>query len=91
MEKEFKKELRAWRKSRGFVQKEAADFLKVNKRTYEGWEYGRTCPLPLAMAELKRRMEAKSKPNQQLSAAERYPFGHYWTPKELTKRTRLEL
>ena len=58
MIKSFKKTLRAWRKSRGFVQKEAAEFLCVSKRTYEGWEYGKTSPKPLAMAELIRRMEA---------------------------------
>lgn len=40
------------------VQKEAANALGVSKRTYEGWEYGRTCPKPLAMAELKRRMKS---------------------------------
>lgn len=54
----FKKDLRAWRKARGFFQKEAANFLGVSRRTYEGWEYGRTVPKPLAMAELKRRLAA---------------------------------
>lgn len=41
------------------MQKEAASFLVVSRRTYEGWEYGKTVPKPLAMAELKRRMEAQ--------------------------------
>lgn len=56
MKKSFKKELRAWRKLRGFTQKKAADFLDVSKRTYESWEYGKMVPKELAMAELLRRM-----------------------------------
>jgi DNA-binding XRE family transcriptional regulator len=59
MNKTFKKTLKQWRTDRGFVQKEAAAFLGVSKRTYEGWEYGRTCPKELAMAELTRRMNSK--------------------------------
>ena len=89
MDKPLKDQLREWRGKRR--QKEAAADLDIPLPTYRKYEYGHRNPNKLAMAELKRRMEAKSKPNQQLSAAERYPFGHYWTPKELTKRTRLGL
>ena len=56
MDKTFKKTIRAWRKSKGMVQKQAADFLDVSVRTYHGWEYGKTSPGKLAMAELLRRM-----------------------------------
>ena len=56
MDKTFKKKIRAWRKSRGLVQKQAADVLDVSVRTYQGWEYGKTSPNKLALAELLRRM-----------------------------------
>jgi len=36
---QFGKMLKAWRGKR--LQKEAADLLQVNLRTYEGWENGR--------------------------------------------------
>ena len=53
---DFAKMLKNWRKQRGFMQKEAASFLSVSRRTYEGWEYGKTVPKELAMAEILRRM-----------------------------------
>lgn len=62
MDAEFRVILREWRMSRGLFQKEAADILGVNKRTYEAWEYGRTCPKGLAIAELKRRMSVSEEP-----------------------------
>jgi transcriptional regulator with XRE-family HTH domain len=40
----FGEELRAWRQREGLTQREAAEFLKVNRRTYEDWEYGRFVP-----------------------------------------------
>jgi transcriptional regulator with XRE-family HTH domain len=34
--------LKAWRKRLDITQAQAADVLGVSKRTYEGWEIGRT-------------------------------------------------
>jgi DNA-binding XRE family transcriptional regulator len=50
---EFGKALKLWRGAR--LQKEAADVLEVNLRTYEGWESGRQ-PSRYAINEIKRRM-----------------------------------
>jgi hypothetical protein len=50
---EFGKSLKLWRGKR--LQKEAADVLDVNLRTYEGWENGRK-PGRYAINEIKRRM-----------------------------------
>jgi transcriptional regulator with XRE-family HTH domain len=36
--------LRAWRKSKGWTRKQAAEFLGVNVRTLESWEYGYRAP-----------------------------------------------
>jgi len=36
----FKVKLRAWRLGKKLRQKEAADVLGVNLKTYQGWEYG---------------------------------------------------
>lgn len=57
----FAKELRAWRKALGLVQKQAAGELGISKRTYEGWEYGRTSPGALAKSEIYRRMSNLTK------------------------------
>lgn len=37
-------ELRRWRKEKGWTRRQAADFLKVNVRTLESWEYGYRVP-----------------------------------------------
>ena len=34
-------ELKAWREGLGISQREAAYFLRVSRRTYQGWEAGR--------------------------------------------------
>ena len=34
-------ELKAWREGLGISQREAAYFLQVSRRTYQGWEAGR--------------------------------------------------
>jgi len=52
----WKKKLRAWRKSNRLLQKQAADKLGVNVRTYQGWEEGKGGPCEAAMAEYERRM-----------------------------------
>lgn len=49
----FSKELKAWRGKRG--QKEVADLIDVNLRTYEGWESGRT-PSQYAINRARRKM-----------------------------------
>jgi hypothetical protein len=51
----FGKALKAWRGKR--LQKQAADILQVNLRTYEGWENGRN-PSRYAIKEIQRRMAA---------------------------------
>ena len=51
----FGKALKKWRGGR--LQKEVADILDVNLRTYEGWESGRK-PSRYAINKIKRRMEA---------------------------------
>lgn len=62
MSKSLKKRLKQWRKKRGLVQKQAADILGVNLRTYEGWEQGRPAPEPMALAELERRLAQSPAP-----------------------------
>jgi transcriptional regulator with XRE-family HTH domain len=62
MSKSLKKRLKQWRKQRGLVQKQAADILGVNLRTYEGWEQGRPGPEPMKLAELERRLSQPSPP-----------------------------
>jgi len=52
----FKTELKKWRRSKRFLQKQAAEFLEVNIRTYEGWETGHSVPHALSISEIKRRM-----------------------------------
>lgn len=52
---EFGKFLKQWRGNR--LQKEVADVLNVNLRTYEGWENGRN-PSRYAINEIQRRMVA---------------------------------
>lgn len=49
--------LKAWRgampNGRGlFTQLEAAAFLGVKYRTYQDWEYGRSCPTGIGLASL---------------------------------------
>ena len=51
----FAEQLRAWRKK--LYQKEAADILQVNIRSYQAWEEGRREPTELAKIEVYRRME----------------------------------
>lgn len=58
----FQEILRDWRAIHGWVQKEAADVLKVSVRTYEGWEQGKTEPRELAMWEIQRRMAIQVSP-----------------------------
>lgn len=57
MGEEFKIAVKTWRKKANLVQKQAADVLGVSLRTYQGWEMGSHEPLPMAMMELKRRMD----------------------------------
>jgi len=56
MKTAFGKKLRKWRRAAGLIQKDAAERLAVNVRTYQGWEEGKTTPNPLSLAELDRRM-----------------------------------
>lgn len=42
-------ELMRWRKAQGWTRKQAADFLGVNARTLESWEYGFRQPPALAV------------------------------------------
>ncbi len=51
---EFAKQLRAWRGNRG--QKEVAELVGANLRTYEGWENGRN-PSRYAINQIRRQME----------------------------------
>jgi len=44
----FSREIRAWRESVPYTQREAARVLDVPLRTYEGWESGRSAPRMLA-------------------------------------------
>lgn len=53
----LKDDLRAWRGKRR--QKQAASDLDIPLATYRKYEKGKRTPNPLAMAELRRRMEAK--------------------------------
>jgi DNA-binding XRE family transcriptional regulator len=52
----LKKKLKAWRKKNRMVQKQAADVLGVNLRTYQGWEEGRGGNNPLSVQALELRM-----------------------------------
>jgi transcriptional regulator with XRE-family HTH domain len=40
----FAEEVRAWRKSRNFLQKQAAEFLGIPLDTYRTWEHDRGEP-----------------------------------------------
>lgn len=37
----FREAIKIWREANGFSQPQAAAFLEVSLRTYEGWEAGR--------------------------------------------------
>lgn len=50
----FSKTLRKWRGAR--LQKEAAEALDVNIKTYQAWEYGVNKPHKLTLVEITRRM-----------------------------------
>jgi len=55
----FNERLRVWRKARGWMQKEAADKLRVGLSTYQQWEQGWTKPSRFPnMTEILSRMEA---------------------------------
>jgi DNA-binding transcriptional regulator YiaG len=58
---EFSKTLRDWRNGLELFQKEAADKLGVNLRSYQAWEVGEHYPNQFAMSEILRRMESLSK------------------------------
>jgi DNA-binding XRE family transcriptional regulator len=70
----FSKELKVWRGNRG--QKNAADLIDVNLRTYEGWESGRM-PSRYAINRARQKMEIsrisqpKPCPSAQQSLAKR--------------------
>lgn len=53
---EFKAELRKWRLNWNWMQKEAADHLKVSLRTYQSWEEGVRTPDTIKLVEIRRRM-----------------------------------
>jgi transcriptional regulator with XRE-family HTH domain len=55
----FGNKLRAWRKRRGWLQKQAADALSVSLDTYRAWEYNNGAPHKApSRAEIEQRMEA---------------------------------
>jgi transcriptional regulator with XRE-family HTH domain len=54
----FGDRLRAWRKSKKWLQKQAADALKVSLDTYRAWEYNNGSPHESpSMAEIQQRMK----------------------------------
>lgn len=55
----FSREVSAWRKSKGILQKEAAGIFDVTLSAYQKWETGENTPVKLAMIEVRRRMEEK--------------------------------
>ena len=52
----FSKSVKMWRARKGLSLREAALLLGVNKRTWEGWEYGRTIPEGIALAVILKRI-----------------------------------
>jgi DNA-binding transcriptional regulator YiaG len=59
-EKTFADEVREWRERRGFLQKNAADYLGIPLDTYRAWEGAKTVPHTApSMGEIRKRMEAK--------------------------------
>lgn len=51
----FARELKAWRERKRFTQTEAAEYLGVpSVRTLQNWEIGRTRPVGLALAVLRK-------------------------------------
>jgi transcriptional regulator with XRE-family HTH domain len=59
-EQAFKTILREWRNSKGLLQKNAADLLKVSVDTYRHWECGANEPSEFpSKAEILKRMEAE--------------------------------
>lgn len=61
-------ELKTWRTRRGWTQKEAARWLRVSLRTYQGWEAGRrkthVALVRLAMKEPKPKKGTSNDPAQ---------------------------
>lgn len=59
-------DLKAWRARLGLTQAEAARWLDVPVRTYEGWEFGRAFDRPhvlrLAIMALEKIPESREKP-----------------------------
>ena len=57
-EKSFSEKLREWRKAHGWLQKEAADALRVSIDTYRQWEQAAAIPHETpSRREIEQRME----------------------------------
>lgn len=56
---DFGEALKAWRKAYGLTQKEAADRLGANLRTYQNWEAGVNTPPKITENYVRSRIEAK--------------------------------
>lgn len=54
---DFQTRLKAWRVSKGFTQREAADYLGAAIQTYQHWEQGHSVPKGAAMRGIERAME----------------------------------
>ena len=54
--------LRAWRLSHRWTQDMAAEFLDVNRRTYENWELGSAAPRGIGLKALEARIKGNVSP-----------------------------
>lgn len=57
--REFANLLRAWRSDNEFSQRDAAEFLGINKRTLENWEQERAMIQGYGMQQLLRKLHQK--------------------------------
>jgi len=56
----FAQQIKQWRKSKGLLQKEAADILQVSYGAWRSWERGKKTPrkvASLSIEEIQRRMD----------------------------------
>ena len=58
-------DLKAWRTKLGISQREAAHFLRVSRRTYQGWEAGRA---PIGRGMLLKAIESRPTRDEILAA-----------------------
>lgn len=57
--RKFARSLQAWRETKKFSQRDAADYLGISKRTLENWEQERATPRGYAVVALMKLLSGK--------------------------------